>query len=126
MNLGGITARDFEDIAIGPGPNSGKDYIYVADIGNNGHSRSTLWIYRFPEPAPPGKGQSTTVPGNQIERFEFAYEQPGDPGKTWKRNGEAIFVDPISKDVVIIEKQLTTVSGKKDMGWVYILLDAKF
>lgn len=119
VNLGGITARDFEDIAIGPGPNANKDYIYVADIGNNGKSRSTVWIYRFVEPEPPGKGKSITIPGNQIERFEYAYENPNDPGKTWKRNAESLFVDPISNDVVIIEKQLTTVGGKADMGWVY-------
>ncbi len=119
VNLGGVTARDFEDIAIGPGPNANKDYIYVADIGNNGHSRATLWIYRFAEPAPPGKGNSTTIPSGAIEKFEFAYENPNDAGKTWRRNGEGVFVDPISKDLVIVEKQLTTVGGKSDMGWVY-------
>lgn len=124
VNLGGVTARDFEDIAIGPGPNANKDYIYVADIGNNGHGRATLWIHRFAEPAPPGKGKSITVPATAIESFEFAYEKPGEPGKTWRRNGEAIFVDPISQDLVIIEKQLNTVSGKKDMGWVYKIAQA--
>ena len=119
VNLGGITARDFEDIGMGPGPNASKDYIYVADIGNNGHGRATVWIYRFPEPEPPGKGKSITVPGHKIERFEYTYEKPGEPGETWRRQAESLFVDPISGDVVIIEKQLNTVDGKRDMGWVY-------
>lgn len=119
VNLGGITAKDFEDIGMGPGPNVGKDYIYVADIGNNGHGRSTVWIYRFVEPAPPGKGKSITIPNHKIEKFEYTYQKPGEPGKTWRRQAESLFVDPISQDVVIIEKQLQTIDGKRDMGWVY-------
>ena len=119
VNLGGINARDFEDIGMGPGPNANKDYIYVADIGNNGHGRATLWIYRFVEPAPPGKGKSVTIPNDEIEKFEYTYQKPGEPTKTWRRQAESLFVDPISGDVVIIEKQLTTVDGKSDMGWVY-------
>jgi len=33
--LNGAVKRDYEDIAIGPGPISGTDYIYVGDIGDN-------------------------------------------------------------------------------------------
>ena len=47
---------DFEDIALAPGPETGIDYIYVGDIGNNwkGHCKGinepNKRIYIFPEP----------------------------------------------------------------------------
>ena len=33
--LDGIKNRDWEDIAVGPGPDSTKSYVYVGDIGDN-------------------------------------------------------------------------------------------
>lgn len=119
VNLGGITARDFEDIAIGPGPNANKDYLYIADIGNNGHSRATLVIHRIAEPAPPGAGKSVTIPKDQIDSFVYAYANPNSPGKTWRRNAESLIVDPRTGDLAIVEKQLSTIGGRSDMGWVY-------
>ena len=50
-NLNGAQATDYEDIAIGPGPTAGTDYLYVADTGNNSLGRSTVTVYRVPEPA---------------------------------------------------------------------------
>jgi Ca2+-binding RTX toxin-like protein len=120
VNLGSTSARDFEDIAIGDGPN-GKDYLYIADIGNNGKGRETVLIHRIVEPVPPGKGKSITIPKSQITTFEIAYEKPGGGGATWRRNAESLFVDPRSGHLFIIEKHLQTVDGKANMGWVYLL-----
>jgi hypothetical protein len=119
VKLGGTTAKDFEDIAIGPGPNANKDYLYIADIGNNGHNRATVVIHRIAEPTPPGAGQSITIPKDQIDSFVFAYANPNKSGQTWRRNAESLIVDPRSGDLVIIEKQLSTIDGRSDMGWVY-------
>ena len=47
----GVENRDWEDIAIGPGPVEGLDYIYIADVGNNYSEYELKYIYRFPEPA---------------------------------------------------------------------------
>src|SRR5689334_17375888 len=33
--LKGVANRDWEDICVGPGPVTGKSYVYVADIGDN-------------------------------------------------------------------------------------------
>jgi len=50
-NLSGANNRDWEDIAIGPGPDPNKDYLYVADVGNNsGLTDYTYSIYRVAEP----------------------------------------------------------------------------
>src|SRR5687768_1645695 len=46
----GATAYDWEDIAAGPGPSSGINYLYIGDIGDNGEKRSQIIIYRVPEP----------------------------------------------------------------------------
>jgi hypothetical protein len=73
------TAVDWEDIAIGPGPD-GTDWLYVADIGDNLTIRSTVTIYRFPEP-PPRDGLVTP------EVIEATYEDGS-------MNAEALVVDP--------------------------------
>ena len=117
--LGNRPSSDYEDIAIGPGPDSSKDYLYVADIGNNSHNRATLRIYRFPEPTAPGAGQTITVPDSQIETFVYAYQNPNDTSKQWRRNAEGLIVDPITGDLVIFEKQVQTIDGRPNMGWVY-------
>ena len=48
--LAGVDNRDWEDISIGPGPDSSKQYLYVADIGDNLAVHDKKYIYRFEEP----------------------------------------------------------------------------
>ena len=50
INLLGVYARDFEDITVGTNSESGRNYVYVADFGNNNYNRETLQIYGFEEP----------------------------------------------------------------------------
>ncbi|MEK7765743.1 MAG: hypothetical protein AAB368_05850, partial [bacterium] len=50
VNLRGISATDWEDVALGPGPLRGRDYLYVADFGNNCECRGVLTIHRILEP----------------------------------------------------------------------------
>ena len=49
-DLGGASARDWEDIAVGPGPVAGSSYLYVGDIGDNAESRTSIDVYRVAEP----------------------------------------------------------------------------
>jgi hypothetical protein len=46
----GAEAFDWEDIAAGPGPVPGMNYLYIGDIGDNSASRKEIVIYRVPEP----------------------------------------------------------------------------
>lgn len=48
--LEGVDNRDWEDITLGPGPEPGKQYIYVGDIGDNTARHEEKYIYRFEEP----------------------------------------------------------------------------
>lgn len=54
----GATVTDWEDIAAGPCPGSGR-CLYIADIGDNQAARPNVTIYRVPEPAP---GAARTQP----------------------------------------------------------------
>ena len=44
------SARDWEDISAGPGPQPNKSYLYAGDIGDNNENRSEIIVYRFLEP----------------------------------------------------------------------------
>lgn len=114
VEFGDVRVRDLEDISIGRGPGSG-DYLYVADIGDNGNDRDSVRLFRFREPDV-GSG-SIKIPDGQVETFEFTYERPG--GGTWSRNAESMAVDPINGDVIIVEKRHERRQGIPHTSWVY-------
>ena len=79
LTLTGVQTVDWEDIAIGPGPVAGVDYLYIADIGDNLAERSSITIYRVPEPAmqsQPGSNQSVTLARNQFDVITLHYPAP--------------------------------------------------
>src|SRR5262245_1156570 len=43
--VAGATARDWEDIAIGPGPTKDSPYVYIGDIGDNEKKRDEIVVY---------------------------------------------------------------------------------
>ena len=90
--LDGVIALDWEDISAGPGPEPGTSYLYVGDIGDNFALRSEIVVYRFPEPDVTSDG----VIG-EFEVFRLSYPDSGP-------NAEALAVDPVSGDVVIVTK----------------------
>jgi hypothetical protein len=46
----GARSVDWEDIALGPCPDSEEDCLYIGDTGDNGESRSHVSLYILPEP----------------------------------------------------------------------------
>jgi hypothetical protein len=87
---------DWEDMAMGPGPTAGVNYIYLGDIGDNNAIRPGCQIYRFAEP------KNLTDKIGTVERINYVY--PDGP-----RDAEALFVDPQTSDVWIISKRETKV-----------------
>ena len=81
--LSGLSNRDWEDIAVGPGPN-GSSYIYVAEIGDNEAKYDQIYLYRFAEPE-----LLQAIPSSAIDRVSLQF--PGGP-----KDAESILVDPIS------------------------------
>ena len=94
----GATHRDWEDIAIGPGPKTGKDYLYIGDIGGNGGNYGYINIYRVEEPNvlqdQPLAGMTT----GPATRIQLHYP------KAWY-DAETLMLDPLTKDLYIIAKQ---------------------
>jgi hypothetical protein len=87
------TSRDWEDIAIGPGPEAGKNYIYLGEIGDNNESYGSYKIFRFPEPT--DDQQSI----NEYETIGFTYSD----GKSY--DVEAMLLDPATKDLYLLTKR---------------------
>lgn len=98
IKLEGIQNRDWEDIAIGPGPDSLKSYIYIGDIGDNTESRSNYFIYRLEEPIIPDSLSFPYEMKVTADRISFQY-----PLKE-SNNCEALMIDPITKDIYIATK----------------------
>jgi len=94
-----VFSGDFEDIAIGPGPSPGLQYIYLGDIGDNSIVREQIRVFRIPEPSiyfyqsnsPP------IIPAVAFREIVFTY--PDGP-----HNAEALMVDPWTGDIFIATK----------------------
>ena len=94
FTLSGAVATDWEDIAVGPGPQTGVAYLYIADIGDNARSRAEIVLYRVPEPTVVTVAE-TTLDGAEALRLRYP---------DGAHNAEALLVDPVNGDIVIIEK----------------------
>lgn len=90
----GAEAIDWEDLAVGPGPEPDRSYLYAADIGDNNAARDPVTVYRVPEPtAVPSAGG--TLAGTETVRLRY----PGGPA-----DAEALLVDPVNGDLVVVTK----------------------
>jgi len=96
--LDGQSTVDPEDICVGPGPESGKSYIYFADIGDNNNVRSSIAIYRLEEPLLHNPNAETLIHSNKVTKIVLNY-----PKKAV--NAETIMIDPATKDLYIASKE---------------------
>ena len=93
--LQGINNRDWEDIAIGPGPKPGKKYVYVAEIGDNNAKYDFKYLYRFEEPSVKNGAEQT------ITDVETLIVKLPDG----KRDTETLMIDPTTNDLYIVSKR---------------------
>lgn len=111
--------RDTEDIAIGPGPREGQDYLYLGDTGDNDENRPEIRIIRFPEPTlESSRSAELAVP--EVEELRLTY--PDGP-----HNAEALMIDPLTGDLLIATKEKKRArlyvarAGSLDRGSVTVL-----
>ncbi|POY37025.1 hypothetical protein C3K47_08175 [Solitalea longa] len=97
LNIRGCRNFDWEDLAIGPGPENGKNYIYVADIGDNLNVRNKVLVFRFEEPDLTKVDFPVQMQIKKAARLRLKYPKG-------RFNAETILLDPISKDVFVITK----------------------
>jgi len=100
VKLGNAKARDWEDIAYGPGPDKGTMYLYVADIGDNDAKRKDITVYRVAEPSVGGKTSKQSLALNNIVADVFTFRYPDGA-----RDAEALLVDPRTQDIFIVTKR---------------------
>ena len=100
--LEGTSARDWEDIAVGSGPEQGVSYIYVGEIGDNAAVYQTKRIYRVPEPRVDSSVSPTSHSLSGVETITYRY--PDGP-----RDAEALMVDPLTRDLIIVSKREASV-----------------
>ena len=97
-NIRGANNRDWEDIAVGPGPDPNRSCLYLGDIGDNAAKYPEIIVYRVPEPkvdAATSFGQMTVGPADAI-RLTY----PDGP-----RDAETLIVDPLTRDIYVISKR---------------------
>jgi len=95
----GAQAIDWEDISIGPGPQVGKSYLYVADIGDNDSVRKEIVVYRVAEPAQDNGNSSKAKP--QVTETAEAIRLRYPDGS---HDAEALLVDPATGEMYIVTK----------------------
>jgi len=93
MFISNARNRDWEELALAPGPN-GLPHLYLADIGDNNEQYDNYSIYRFPEPL------ASTDTVFAPEKITFRYEDGA-------HDAEALLIDPTTKDIYLITKRGT-------------------
>jgi hypothetical protein len=101
-------ARDWEDVALGPGPQPGRDYLYIGDIGDNQKARREISVYRVVEPqvatATAASSRKNPVATEAAEMIRLRYPDGS-------HDAEALLVHPTTGDLYVITKTLGTAPG---------------
>lgn len=88
--------NDWEDMAIGPGPSSKTDYLYIGDLGNNdGLTERTYNIYRVAEPKVNASQQALNININDIDILPVKYPHQ------FRHDCETLLVDPLNSDIYL-------------------------
>lgn len=94
----GAQARDWEDIALGPGPDPGKQYLYIGDIGDNRARYPSIHVYRTPEPDIRAHPEAPIVYTEACEKIRLVY--PDGP-----QDAETLMIDPVTGDLYVVSKR---------------------
>ena len=101
--VAGAKAIDWEDMAAGPGPERGRAYLYVGDIGDNARKREEIIVYRVAEPAIAAQdsaaSQAQARKTEPAEAIRLKY-----PDGT--HDAEALLVHPATGDLYIVTKAM--------------------
>jgi hypothetical protein len=96
--IDGAGSRDWEDIAIGPGPDPNEQYLYIGDIGDNLACYDEITVYRVREPKVNAAVPFATIRTAPADAIKLTY--PDGP-----RDAETLLVDPLTRDIYLISKR---------------------
>jgi hypothetical protein len=102
--LTGATNRDWEDIAVGPGPNKGLNYVYVGEIGDNKAHYPDITLFLVSEPNFSLRWIRKWEPGDSpfVVSVSVIFEDG-------PKDCETLMVDPANGDVYLVSKRETKV-----------------
>ena len=95
--LTGAAAVDWEDLALATDPVDGIDYLFAADIGDNTATRSSIAVYRVPEPAVSTNQSAVVTNLDDVVTLTLNYPDGA-------HNAETILADPWTGDLFIVTK----------------------
>lgn len=99
--VNGARARDWEGIAIGPGPDQSRSYIYAGDIGDNDGRRKEIVVYRFPEP-------TVTTAESQSTKERPSFTEPAEvitlKYPDGSHDAECLLIHPKKGDLYLLTK----------------------
>jgi hypothetical protein len=96
--IDGVENRDWEDLTIGPGPEDGVEYLYIADIGDNSSVYDIKYIYRIPEPVVDFNQDPVETSLSGVDTIAFQY-----PDRL--QDAETMMLDPLTKDIYVVSKR---------------------
>jgi hypothetical protein len=104
----GAQARDWEDMAAGPGPQANRSYLYIGDTGDNDAVRSEVIVYRVAEPVLTATTRRFTKnrPGSTEPADAIRLKYPDG-----KHDAEALLVHPRTGNIYIVTKVLLANPG---------------
>ena len=108
FRVNGAQARDWEDIAAGPGPQANRSYLYIGDIGDNDAVRPEVIVYRVAEPALSAATRKFTKksPGSTEAAEAIRLKYPDG-----KHDAEALLVHPRTGNIYIVTKVVIANAG---------------
>ncbi|UCH80405.1 MAG: hypothetical protein JSW20_11780 [Nitrospiraceae bacterium] len=104
FNLLNTENHDWEDIAAGPGPADGEQYLYIGDIGDNSRIRTSIFVYRLREPEVEQTQPPVSMDITDVDVLEMQYPD------NQAFDAETLLVDPVSGDIFIVTKNNTATS----------------
>lgn len=109
-----VVNNDWEDMAIGPGPDPNVNYIYIADTGNNdGLADGTFTVLRLPEPGFKTASQPRNIEATGIERLTVRYPDG------LRHDCETLLVDPVNGDLYLCTRDRWNDDGGKMKVYCY-------
>ena len=96
--LENCSARDWEDMAVGPGPENGENYLYIGEIGDNSAQYDLKYVYRVKEPALNNNQSPENEILENVDIIAFQYEDGN-------RDAETLMIDSITNDIFIVSKR---------------------
>lgn len=98
LGLPGQWARDWEDMALGPGPDGDHD-LFLGDIGDNAEARDDIVVFRAEEPEVDLASAPVSGTLDDVAVLRFTY--PGGQA----HNAETLICDPETGDLYVVTKK---------------------